>query len=117
MSITEPDDATTYELCKKLEKDPHISQRALSRSLGISLGKVNYCLKALIVKGWVKAKNFEKSPNKVGYAYILTPSGLENKARVTARFLRRKIAEYEKLQTEIETLRREVESQPVMKET
>ena len=112
MSITEPDDAITYELCKSLEKEPHISQRALSRTLGISLGKVNYCLNALIDKGWVKARNFQQSPNKVGYAYILTPSGLENKARVTARFLRHKITEFEKLQTEIETLRQEVESQP-----
>jgi EPS-associated MarR family transcriptional regulator len=79
--------------------------------MGISLGKVNYCLKALIAKGWVKAKNFEQSPNKAGYAYILTPAGLETKARVTARFLRRKISEYEKLQLEIEILRREVENQ------
>ena len=65
-------------------------------------------LKALIAKGWVKAKNFEKSSNKIGNAYILTPSGLETKARVTASFLQRKIAEYEKLQKEIETLRQEV---------
>ena len=107
---TELDDAITYELCKSLEQDPHISQRALSRQLGISLGKVNYCLKALIDKGWVKARNFQRSPDKTGYAYILTQTGLENKARVTARFLRHKIAEYEKLQTEIETLRREVEA-------
>lgn len=103
------DDAITYELLKNLEADPRLSQRALSRMLGISLGKVNYCLKALIAKGWVKAKNFEQNPNKAGYAYILTPSGLETKARVTARFLRRKINEYEKLQTEIELLRREVD--------
>ena len=102
------DDATTYKILKNLENDPHLSQRALSRSLGVSLGKVNYCLKALIAKGWIKAKRFEQSSNKAGYTYILTPSGLETKARVTARFLRRKIAEYEKLQQEIEALRREV---------
>ena len=110
MPDTKLDDDITYELFKNLEEDPHLSQRALSRILGVSLGKVNYCLKALIAKGWIKAKNFEKSPNKTGYAYILTPSGLETKARVTARFLRYKIAEYEKLQIEIETLKQEVEN-------
>jgi len=104
------DDATTYEIFKNLETDPNTSQRALSRTLGISLGKVNYCLKALIAKGWIKAKNFEKSSNKTGYAYILTPTGLETKARVTARFLRYKITEYEKLQIEIEAMRREIKS-------
>lgn len=104
-------DATTYNIFKSLEADPNLSQRALSRILGISLGKVNYCLKALINKGWIKVKNFEQSPNKAGYAYILTPAGLETKARVTARFLRHKIAEYEKLQKEIEDLRQEVEEQ------
>ncbi len=109
MPDTKFDDAITYELFKNLEADPNTSQRALSRILGISLGKVNYCLKALIAKGWVKARNFEQSANKSGYAYILTPSGLESKARVTARFLRYKIAEYEKLQIEIEAMRREVE--------
>ena len=110
MTNTKPnDDAITYELFKNLAADPNTSQRKLSRKLGISLGKVNYCLKALINKGWIKAKNFEENPNKSGYAYILTPTGLENKARITARFLRHKIKEYEKLQTEIETLSREVE--------
>ena len=109
--MTKLDDAITYELFKNLEADPNLSQRALSRILGVSLGKVNYCLKALIDKGWVKAKNFEQSPNKAGYAYILTPAGLETKARVTARFLRRKITEYEKLQIEIEMMRREVDNQ------
>ncbi len=102
------DDATTYKIFKNLEADPNTSQRALSRTLGVSLGKVNYCLKALIAKGWIKAKNFEKSSNKAGYAYILTPTGLETKARVTARFLRHKITEYKKLQIEIDILRQEV---------
>ena len=104
------DDDITYELFKNLEQDPHLSQRALSNILGISLGKVNYCLKALAAKGWLKAENFKKSPNKFGYAYILTPSGLEAKARITTRFLRRKMDEYEKLKVEIENLRREVEN-------
>ncbi len=101
-------DATAYALIKQLEDDPSLTQRALSRTLGISLGKVNYCLKALAAKGWVKIRNFEKNPNKLGYAYLLTPAGLEAKARLTARFLRRKMEEYEKLQAEIEALRREV---------
>ena len=108
MTDSKLDDATAYALIKQLEADPSLTQRALSRTLGISLGKVNYCLKALAAKGWVKARNFEKSPNKLGYAYILTPAGLEAKARLTARFLRRKMEEYEKLQAEIEALRREV---------
>ncbi len=110
MTKPEPklDDAVTYNLLKNLEANPRLSQRTLAKTLEISLGKVNYCLKALIDKGWVKAKNFEKSSNKLGYTYILTPSGIENKARITARFLRAKIIEYEKLQEEIEALRREV---------
>ncbi len=107
--MTDPklDDATAYALIKQLEADPSLTQRALSRTLGISLGKVNYCLKALAAKGWIKARNFEKSPNKLGYAYILTPSGLEAKARLTVRFPRRKMEEYERLKQEIEILQRE----------
>ena len=76
--------------------------------MGISLGKVNYCLRALIEKGWVKAANFRRSSNKVAYAYLLTPRGIDEKARVTAQFLMRKVAEYEALEKEIENLRREV---------
>ena len=101
------DDATAYALFKQIEADPALSQRALSRSFGISLGKVNYCLKALAAKGWVKVRNFEKSRNKLGYAYILTPAGIEARARITARFLRRKMEEYERLKQEIEVLQRE----------
>ena len=110
MSESKFDDATAYALFKQIEADPGLSQRALSRRLGISLGKVNYCLKALAVKGWIKVRNFEKSRNKLGYAYILTPSGIEAKARITARFLRRKMVEYERLKQEIETLKKEVGS-------
>ncbi len=90
-----------------MEQNPAISQRALSGSMGISLGKVNYCLRAFIDKGWVKAKRFSENSNKISCAYILTPQGIEEKGRVTIRFPRRKIAEYEKLQKEIEQLRRE----------
>ena len=101
-------DEYRYKILKLLSENPHISQRELSRELGISLGKVNYCIHALIEKGIVKASNFKNSQNKQAYAYLLTPKGIEDKAKVTARFLNRKLAEYETLQTEIEVLRREV---------
>jgi len=97
-----------YKLLKALEGNPGASQRELAQGLGISLGKLNYCLKALIEKGWVKAGNFTKSPNKLGYAYLLTPSGVEEKANVTTRFLKRKVQEYEQIQQEIEQLRKEI---------
>ena len=101
-------DEYRYKILKLLSENPHISQRELSRELGISLGKVNYCIHALIEKGIVKASNFKNSQNKQAYAYLLTPNGIEDKAKVTARFLNRKLAEYETLQTEIAVLRREV---------
>lgn len=101
-------DEYRYKILKLLSENPHISQRELSRELGISLGKVNYCIHALIEKGIVKASNFKNSQNKQAYAYLLTPKGIEDKAKVTARFLNRKLAEYETLQAEIEVLRREV---------
>lgn len=101
-------DEYRYKILRLLEADPQLSQRDLAHQLGISLGKVNYCLRALIEKGWVKAANFRRSSNKVAYAYLLTPRGIEEKARVTAQFLMRKVAEYEALEKEIENLRREV---------
>lgn len=105
------DDATRYRLLKRLHADPDVSQRALAKELGISLGKLNYCLQAVIAKGWVKAGNFTRSGNKQAYVYYLTPQGLEEKARVTVRFLKRKLQEYEALEREIEELRREVASE------
>lgn len=84
-----------------------MTQRDLARKLGISLGKVNYCLKALIEKGLVKANNLRDSQNKQAYAYLLTPRGISQKARATTHFLQRKIREYEALRREIEVLRRE----------
>jgi EPS-associated MarR family transcriptional regulator len=101
-----------YRLLRVLEANPQISQRELAQALDISLGKANYCLKALIDKGLVKASNFRNSRNKLAYAYLLTPHGVEEKARVTLGFLRRKMAEYEALQQEIEQLRRELEQSP-----
>ena len=86
-----------------------MTQRELATALGVSLGKVNYCLKALIEKGWVKANNFRNHNNKAAYAYLLTPKGLERKAQITVRFLKRKVEEYEALKQEIEQLQREVD--------
>jgi len=101
------DDETRYRLLKLLEDNPELSQRELAREMGVSLGKINYCLKALIKRGWVKARNFQKSNNKRAYAYYLTPKGAEEKARVTVRFLKKKIAEYEDLKKEISRLKKE----------
>jgi EPS-associated MarR family transcriptional regulator len=100
-------DETRYRLLKLLEQNPSMNQRELAEELGISLGKTNYCLKALIEKGWVKAGNFGRSNNKLKYAYLLTPKGIEEKARVTVQFLKRKQLEYETLQKELEELRAE----------
>jgi EPS-associated MarR family transcriptional regulator len=100
-----------YRLLKLLEPNPHLSQREVAKELGISLGKVNYCLRALVEKGWIKATNFKNSRSKAAYMYLLTPRGFEEKARVTARFLQRKVREYEALKTEIEQLRHEAERQ------
>jgi len=100
-------DEYRYRILKLLEADPHASQRRIADELGISLGRVNYCLQALIEKGLVKVNNFRSSTNKRAYLYLLTPRGIEEKATVTARFLRVKLDEYESLQREIEQLRQE----------
>ena len=96
-------------LLAKLQDQPHVSQRGLAADLGISLGSVNYCLKALTQKGFVKAENFSKNSHKLGYAYLLTPKGINAKARLTASFLKRKQAEYYQLKQEIAELRAQVE--------
>lgn len=98
------EDEITYRLLKSIEENPSQSQRELSKALGVSLGKLNYCLKALVDKGWVKVRNFRDNPNKAGYLYLLTPSGVEAKAKVTVRFLRRKMKEYERIKGEIARL-------------
>jgi EPS-associated MarR family transcriptional regulator len=85
------------DLLRKLESNPHFTQRELSREVGVSLGKVNYCMKKLTEKGWVKLTNFSHNPNKMGYAYLLTPSGIEEKSRLTFSFLKRKLIEYEEI--------------------
>jgi EPS-associated MarR family transcriptional regulator len=102
-------DEMRYRLLRLLAANPAISQRELARELDISLGKLNYCLKALAARGLVKATNFKNSKNKAGYLYLLTPRGVEEKARVTLRFLQCKLAEYESIRVEIEELRGEAE--------
>ena len=99
---------THLRVLRHLEENPDVTQRELAEALGISLGKTNYCLKALINKGMVKAKNFKNSANKRAYLYILTPKGIEAKARISVNFLQRKMEEYEQLKKEIEELRDEV---------
>ncbi len=101
------DESTHYGLLKTLEDNPSLSQRDLAKHLGISLGKVNFCLNALVAKGSLKINNFRNSDNKLAYAYLLTPHGIEEKARMTVHFLRCKVQEYEALRAEIEELQRE----------
>ncbi len=101
---------THLKLLRHLEENPDVTQRELARELGISLGKANYCLKALINKGLIKAKNFKNSANKRAYLYILTPQGIEAKALISVRFLQRKMEEYEALRQEIEQLKTELET-------
>ncbi len=102
-------DETRYELIRLLEANPEMSQRDVARELGISLGKTNYCLRALIQRGLIKAANFKNSQNRTAYMYLLTPRGIEDKAKLTLRFLQIKMREYETLRVEIKQLQREVE--------
>ena len=104
------DQDTNLKLLRFLETHPQVSQRELADHLGISLGKANYCLKALIEKGLIKARNFKNSDNKRSYLYLLTPKGIERKASITVSFLQRKVQEYEDLKVEIKQLQREVEN-------
>ncbi|MDY6944013.1 MAG: MarR family EPS-associated transcriptional regulator [Pseudomonadota bacterium] len=100
----------SYRLLKILEQRPEITQRELAEELGISVGKVNYCLRALIDKGHIKFANFRRQPDKTQYAYLLTPSGMEAKARATLRFLRTKMAEYETIKQQIAELQAELKT-------
>ncbi len=100
------------KLLRYLEANPRVSQRELAEHLGVSLGKTNYCLRALVDKGLVKARNFKNNKRKRAYLYILTPAGIEAKTRITARFLQRKMDEYEALKIEIETLQSEMAASP-----
>jgi|Laugrefa1bdmlbdn_1035148.scaffolds.fasta_scaffold77663_1 EPS-associated MarR family transcriptional regulator len=98
---------TYFRVMRILQENPDLTQRELAEKLGISVGGLNYCLKALMDKGMVKMKNFANAKNKFGYVYVLTPTGMAEKAAITHRFLQRKMAEYEALHAEIEALKRE----------
>ena len=97
------------DLLRKLEVSPDLTQRELSQEMGVSLGKINYCIKKLIEKGWVKLTNFSHNRNKVGYIYLLTPKGIEQKSRLTSSFLKTKIEEFEVLRDEINKLKLDAE--------
>lgn len=105
------DQDINLKLLRFLEEHPQVSQRELAEHLGVSLGKANYCLKALIDKGMVKARNFKNNDNKRSYLYLLTPKGIERKAAITVSFLQRKMEEYEHLKYEIAQLQQEVSDQ------
>jgi EPS-associated MarR family transcriptional regulator len=102
-------DENHLRVLRLLEANPRMNQRDLAEAMGVSLGKTNYCLKALLGKGLIKMQNFRNSQNKLAYTYLLTPSGIVEKSNLTARFLKRKIMEYESLKQEIESLKREVD--------
>ena len=99
------------QVLRLLQTNPRVNQRSLADALGISLGKTNYCLKALMSKGLIKVQNFRSSDNKLAYAYLLTPSGVAEKSKLTTEFLKRKLAEYESLQAEIEQLKTEIDNE------
>ena len=99
-----PNKQSKYQLLKSLEQDANLTQRQLSKELEISLGKVNYCLQSLIQKGFVKINNFKNSKHKIQYSYLLTPTGIEEKTKLTIEFLKTKTIEYETLKKEVEKL-------------
>ena len=99
-----------FEVLRRLHQTPQVSQRALAKDLGVGLGTINFCFQALVEKGLVKMQNFSQSKNKFGYIYVLTPQGIAEKALLAGRFLKRKMTEYEQLQSEIEALKVEVSS-------
>jgi len=100
---------TNFRLLRLLQDNPGLSQRELAKALGISFGGLNYCLNALKDKGWVKMQNFSQSNNKLGYAYLLTPIGIAEKAALTSTFLKRKMDEYKALKAEIAKLRSDID--------
>jgi EPS-associated MarR family transcriptional regulator len=102
---------TDLRALQLLAHRPTLNQRELAAELGVSLGKVNYCLKALLAKGFLKAQNFKNSKNKLAYAYVLTPAGITARAELTAEFLQVKVAEYERLHDQINELRQSMAGQ------
>ena len=106
-----PNDEIQLSVLRLLEQNPQLTQRQLSAELGVSLGKTHYIVKSLIDVGLIKLDNFQRSNNKLGYAYLLTPKGIAEKASITVRFLARKQDEYKRLEREIETLKSEVDAE------
>ena len=105
---------TYFRVLRILQDRPDVTQREIAQLLGLSTSGLNYCLNALIVKGWVKVHNFSESKNKFGYVYLLTPSGIAEKAALTGRFLQRKLLEYEAMRAEIESLSEEMNKASVL---
>jgi EPS-associated MarR family transcriptional regulator len=102
-------DDTLFWTLKVLQENPGVTQRTLAKEVGINVSTINFCLKALVENGWIKMGNFSKNPDKLSYAYLLTPTGVAEKAVLTRRFLQRKMAEYERLRGEIEALQLEAD--------
>ena len=96
------DDQDNLNVLRKIQKRPDSTQREFAKELGFSLGKFNYCIKALQQKGFIKIKNFKKNPNKINYLYVLTPQGIAEKAKLTVNFMERKIREYDELKKELQ---------------
>ena len=106
---------TYFRVMRILEKNPDLTQRELAEKLGLSVGGLNYCIKALMDKGWVKMQNFQNSKNKFKYVYLLTPQGINERVALTSRFLYRKMQECEALKAEIESLRHVADKQDTSK--
>lgn len=113
---TQTQEDTYFRVLRILKENPDLTQRELAQKLGVSVGSLNYCLKALIEKGWIKMQSFSQSKNKFGYVYILTPKGISEKAALTGNFLKRKLSEYEALKLEIESLKQEIQSTHELKD-
>jgi EPS-associated MarR family transcriptional regulator len=105
-------DEIHYKVMRLVEANPHMSQRQLAGELGVSVGKANYCLRALVRAGLIKVRNFRNSSNKAAYMYLVTPRGIREKARLAVRFLGIKVREYEQLRAEIEQIRQEAQHDP-----
>ena len=99
-----------FNVLRKIQKKPESTQRELAEQLGFSLGKLNYCIKALQAKGLVKIENFKKNPKKINYVYVLTPNGISERTKLTINFMRRKMNEYDELKKEIENLKKNVDN-------
>ena len=95
-----------FEVLRKINKSENITQRKLANELGFSLGRLNYCIKALKGKGLIKMSNFKKNPNKIGYFYILTPKGISHKTKLTVSFMKRKFKEYDELKKELKIIQK-----------